>query len=406
MKSSKTNWKHPKLPAGFGSVRYLGTGRKNPYAVHPPHKAGRLKTICYVPDWFTGVAVLVSWHAGMYRPGMEKQLSAWLKKTSGSAVMDQLELLRSQLAQWMEQHQTSQPAARAGRQVIAEHAKDPQTSGPSCITFAEAFELYYREKYGEGAPRKLSESAGKHARYGYRKLAPIADRPLDGLNVDELQRLINGIGLKESAVKCVLTAIKGTYQYALARELCRKNPAQYLVMPDVPESVHHQPFTDDELKILWEHQDDPMVRRVLIMCYSGFRYSAYETLETNLEKGYFRGGIKTEAGKNRVVPIHSKIMDLTKQTLQEEGSYLFGLTQFVFIRRMKAKMVEIGIDGDGRHHTPHSCRHTFSRLCESYGVRDADRRRMMGHSFHGDITNEVYGHRTLEELRQQIEKIQ
>ena len=69
-------------------------------------------------------------------------------------------------------------------------------------------------------------------------------------------------------------------------------------------------------------------------------------------------------------------------------------------------MVEIGIDGDERHHTPYSCRHTFSRLCESYGVRDADRRRMMGHSFHGDITNEVYGHQTLEELRQQIEKIQ
>ena len=30
---------------------------------------------------------------------------------------------------------------------------------------------------------------------------------------------------------------------------------------------------------------------------------------------------------------------------------------------------------------------------------------MMGHSFGKDITNEVYGHRTLEELRTEIEKI-
>ena len=92
---------------------------------------------------------------------------------------------------------------------------------------------------------------------------------------------------------------------------------------------------------------------------------------------------------------------------------------------MKKKMLELGIDGgDGasisnvgqnemiprngmhRHHTPHSCCHTFSRLCESYGVREADRRRMLGHSFGNDITNGVYGHRRLEELREQIEKIE
>ena len=69
-------------------------------------------------------------------------------------------------------------------------------------------------------------------------------------------------------------------------------------------------------------------------------------------------------------------------------------------------MVELGIDTEGRYHTPHSCRHTFSRLCESYNVREADRKRLMGHSFGGDLTNGTYGHRTLEELRAEIEKIQ
>ena len=73
---------------------------------------------------------------------------------------------------------------------------------------------------------------------------------------------------------------------------------------------------------------------------------------------------------------------------------------------VKAKeMQAIGIDGDGRHHTPHSCRHTFGRLCESFGVKEADRKRMLGHSFGSDITNGVYGHRTVEELRAEIEKI-
>ena len=44
-------------------------------------------------------------------------------------------------------------------------------------------------------------------------------------------------------------------------------------------------------------------------------------------------------------------------------------------------------------------------LLEKYGVSENDRKRMMGHSFGKDITNKVYGHRTLEDLRAEIEKI-
>ena len=30
--------KYPKLPNGFGSIKYLGKGRSNPYAVYPASK--------------------------------------------------------------------------------------------------------------------------------------------------------------------------------------------------------------------------------------------------------------------------------------------------------------------------------------------------------------------------------
>ncbi len=51
-------------------------------------------------------------------------------------------------------------------------------------------------------------------------------------------------------------------------------------------------------------------------------------------------------------------------------------------------------------------RHTFSMLCEKYEVNENDRKRMMGHSFKEDITNKVYGHHELEDLRKEIEKIE
>ena len=118
-------------------------------------------------------------------------------------------------------------------------------------------------------------------------------------------------------------------------------------MPDAKEEVHHQDFTDEEIDKLWEvyhtHSGDSdvpegpsapggssapespsapegsslvldTVRVILIMVYSGFRIKEYETLEfVDGEVPYFKGGLKTAAGKNRVVPVHSKIIDLVRE---------------------------------------------------------------------------------------------
>ena len=41
----KKRKKHPKLPNGFGSIRYLGKNRHNCYAVHPPAKVDQLGNV-------------------------------------------------------------------------------------------------------------------------------------------------------------------------------------------------------------------------------------------------------------------------------------------------------------------------------------------------------------------------
>ena len=103
-----------------------------------------------------------------------------------------------------------------------------------------------------------------------------------------------------------------------------------------------------------------------------------------------------------MVPIHSAIRPLVESMTEGERPVFFnGRSISQFRRDMKNTLKNLGLP----ERTPHSCRYTFSRLCESYGIREADRKRMMGHSFGNDITNGVYGHRTLEELRVEIEKI-
>ena len=74
--------KHPKLPNGYGSIKYLGKNRRNPYAVHPPVTDYTdegvpitPKALCYVDDWMKGFIVLTSYKAGTYTKGDERDIS-------------------------------------------------------------------------------------------------------------------------------------------------------------------------------------------------------------------------------------------------------------------------------------------------------------------------------------------
>ena len=131
------------------------------------------------------------------------------------------------------------------------------------------------------------------------------------------------------------------------------------------------------------------------MIYSGLRISEYETAEINLKEGYFFGGVKTKAGKNRYVPIHPAIMSLIKQNPKRLNG-----TSYTFRLAMYETLEQLGIE----KHTPHDCRHTFAMLCDENGIKETDKKFIMGHAFQ-DVSNAVYGHRTLGYLKEQIELI-
>lgn len=372
----------PKLPHGYGSIRFLGPGRSKPYAVHLPEKnAERPKALCYVYDWFIGFAVLTAWHAGVYYPGLEDEI---YKKVRPDVTGDN--------------------PAELCRRIIQDYSRMNHKSHGSSV--GEVYELFLDWKYGESAAKQLSRDSKAATEATFELLRPYHSRLMDDMTIREWQDCVNRLGKQysRSTVRNVVGLIKNLYHYALPRELCRKEFGRYVVMPKTKPEVHHEPFTDEELRTLWEKQENPVVKMILIMCYSGFRVSAYvqKEFETNIDEGYFRGGIKTEVGRNRTVPIHSAIRPLV-ESMTEEGKtvYFAGKSISQFRRDMKTNLKQLGL----KERTPHSCRHTFSRLCESYGVREADRKRMLGHSFGNDITNGVYGHRTPEELRVEIEKI-
>ena len=72
-------------------------------------------------------------------------------------------------------------------------------------------------------------------------------------------------------------------------------------------------FSSQELEVLWQHADEKNVQYILFMVYSGFRISGFLSLDIrniNMGENYMIGGIKTEAGRNRIVPIHPLIKNI------------------------------------------------------------------------------------------------
>lgn len=215
--------------------------------------------------------------------------------------------------------------------------------------------------------------------------------------------------------------------YALEYELVDRNYSRTFNLSEetIKEIVtvknKHIPFTDEEMDLLWKHADDKMLVDVLlIQCYSGWRPQELGLLElknVDLENWTFRGGIKTDAGTDRVVPIHSKIRHLVERKYkeaQELGSlYLLNYvnsnarsknTALTYARYQKGfGMIrdELNLNPE---HRPHDGRKHFVTMAKKYGVDEYAIKYMVGHKI-SDITEKVYTQREFEWLKDEIEKI-
>lgn len=373
--------KYPKLPNGFGSIKKLSGKRTNPYAVYPPVTEFRLngspvtpKALAYVSSWIAGFGVLTAYHSGSYTPGQELPDHLEVKK--------QADLIQGIVSDFNTAKRVASDAA-------------PQK------TFKDIYEEFFSWKFERDRSKAYSVSSINCIKAAFKRFSCVHDKSFDSLRHDTLQRIIDDCPLRHASLEHMINLLHQMYKYAIIYGYVDTDYSKYVQINIPDDDEHGEPFTDDELKIMWSHVDDPIIELMLIICYSGFRIKAWETITVNLNERYFSGGVKTRSSKNRIVPIHSGIYDLVKQRIARDGCML-NMTTVYYRKNLYLTLEKYGI----KRHTPHDGRHTFSRLCEKFHVSDNDRKRMLGHSFGTDITNGIYGHRAIEDLRAEIEKIE
>ena len=289
----------------------------------------------------------------------------------------------------------------AGNMLLAEYNRDPWDVDRAKITMKELFELWKEKK----AP-KLGESNRSSLCSAFKHCSVLWEKPYKQIRSYQMQETIDGCGKGYSTQAAIKNLWGHLDRFALEMDIINRCFSDLLTSDPIPPTSR-LPFSKDEIKKVWDHQKEPWVDTVLILLYSGWRISELLNLkpeDINLQAGTMKGGTKTKAGKDRVVPIHSKIRPLVEARLAEGGPRLISYNGRVCNQTQYRIFWADIMKALGMNHTPHECRHTFETQLDSAGANRKCIDLLMGH-VSKDTGNRVYNHKTLDELKAAVELI-
>lgn len=217
-------------------------------------------------------------------------------------------------------------------------------------------------------------------------------------------------GLGRSALKKIRTVAAMLCDYAMQNDVINKNYARFVTLPKF-EKVERDRFDDLEVKkIEAAAAGDPWVATVLILIYTGMRVGELLKLtlfNVDMERQLITGGAKTDAGKDRIIPFHPKIVTHIRQWYARGGDALIckddGSKMSADYYRKNYYYKALRAAGV-RRLVPHATRHTFGSLAAEAGVDPLYIQRLIGHADYAFTANE-YTHPEIEALRKAIEKI-
>lgn len=313
---------------------------------------------------------------------------------------------------------------------LVEYNKNPYDLSPS-ITISELYDKWTEEYF-----KTITEDSSRGTKDAWKYCSAVYNMRV----IDVRARHIKGCmeegvatvrGKDKTPTATMKNKIKSLFNqmldYAVEYELVDRNYARtFNLSDDTIKEIQkvkneHIAFSDDEMEKLWQHvQDKELVDVILIQCYSGWRPQELGLIElsnVDLEKDIFSGGMKTDAGTDRIVPIHSRIRHLVEQRYkeaQELGSkYLFNyvvpnsnrknilLTYSRYSRVFERICNELHLNSE---HRPHDGRKHFVTMAKKFGVDEYAIKYLVGHKI-SDITEKVYTEREFQWLREELEKI-
>lgn len=358
-----------KNPNGYGSISYLGKNRRNPYRVR----------------------ITTGWEYNK-ETGKYRQLYATLG------------------------YFPDRPAAMIA---LAKYNENPYDLNADKITFSEAWENWSKKDFLE-----RSYSSRKQMEAAYKKCTPLYEMRMKEIKKKHMQDILDAHSdMSDTAQQNIKTVFRNIFRFCMENDLVNKDYSEYLTTKGKENESIHFPYTPEEIALLWDNLHTPIKLRhskhdfrdeyvtdlVLILCYTGMRPGELAKLEcaaVNLEGRYIVWGSKTDAGKNRVIPLHDDIFPLVEARVKTGNKYFvpYKIDKPPTPNQFRDHLFDPLMDLLQLKHLPHDGRHTFSTFAKRFKMDELSRKLVMGHKIK-DITDGVYTHKTPEELLEEVNKI-
>ena len=287
-------------------------------------------------------------------------------------------------------------------------------------TFSDVYKAWSEEHF-----RDLKSDKGREGyETAYKKSAALHDKKFRSLELKDFQSVIDQYIHQSDSAKNKMKQLYGQmFKWAIRERIVTVNYAKYLSLDEKTESGKkktkkkkvdsevEKTFSDSEIILLESNDSDPVVRITLILIYSGMRIGELFTMErdnVHLDEGYMVGGEKTEAGQERVIPIHKKIVPYIQNLYDRSnpGELLIrGYERNRIIHNFRIKDFYPMLERLGLPKRKiHSTRATFATLAVKAKVSPETLKAIIGHRSY-EVTTKYYVDEKRLQLSEAMESI-
>ena len=275
------------------------------------------------------------------------------------------------------------------------------------ITVEQCFQWYFEEaeRMGLSAGRIEVINAVK------KMMKPILPMDITALRTAHVQPYFDNFTYSKSYQEVIKSTLIKTCNIAIKNEVLIKNYMKDIIISKNATSIKKAtPFREEDIHKLWLHQDEQIVKIVLIYIYTGVRLSELLSMKVNdihLKERYMVGGSKTDAGRDRIIPIAECIAPFIQELyatakFKRSICLMDGIIGQDGYRRKLTEICErLGMD----RRKPHDTRHTFITLCSDYSIPEIIIKNIVGHSTQNNITQGVYTHKTIDQYIDAVNKL-
>lgn len=393
---------------GRGTVAYLGSGRNNPYSARILiGRKNNGNSIYYDIDTFEteldALVCLENYHKNPYP-------------------LQILEEKYKKIVFFPKHPYPLVPVQNPKKKILEKLKKDT-------YTFKQLFEEFKEMKFPTNEEIKLEKERhikpnGKFAYHysrgmitAFNNSKSLYDMVYKDLRTSDFQSILNHCEKKYETLRIMKNLYIKLDEYALQEDIIEKSYANHITLTNFKNlKTAKTTYSYEQIEYLWNirsenYKEDFIKDLLLIALYTGCRAEELLFIYTNnifLDKNYFVGGIKTQAGINREIPIHPKIKPIFLKYYNPENEFLFMMpngkrTNYDYYL-YHYKFNFIGKHPILNNHTAHECRHTLRTELEKQNVKQVIINSIIGHS-NENIGQDVYTHITVDEKIEAIKLI-